>query len=271
MLREWAVCLGKWAQTLPRRNRFLRDCTTGGGSAIVQSLPFAVHGGLGALGHEVAPIEHAAPAEPAPAEPAPVEPAPVEPAPRAVTRGEILGPDEPPAPAHPRPWYLQGAEPGQDPLVIRGKQNGTALPTEPSSDLADRASNNSSEGLKRLWNRCQLRRRSVHLEGGFERSGGRSWEPQPGNLEVEQTRQIQAKGSPSITLAEAIKKAKADAVAAKLGVPPIRTEAPGIKPLTSFESPSPAHTAVYNDLIAGGMREARAANFVERARGTHRG
>ena len=267
--------LGQMGANVVENKPLLQDVPQAAGSAIVQSLPFAVHGGLGALGHEPAPVEHAAPAEPArtepapaepaPAEPAPVEPAPVEPAPRAVTRGEILGPDEPPAPAQPRPWYMQGAEPGQDPLVIRGAERNWT-PQE-LSDLVDRAPN-TPEGLKRFMEQMPAPA-SVHLEGGFERSGGR-WEPQPGNLEVEQTRQIQAKGGPSITLAEAIKKAKADAVAAKLGVPPIQTRTPGLKypPLTSFESPSPAHTAVYNDLIAGGMREARAANFVERARGT---
>ena len=246
--------LGQVGANVAENKPLLQDVPQAAGSAIVQSLPFAVHGGVGALSHEVAPTEHGAPAEPAPAEPAPVEPAPVEPAPRAVTRGEILGPDEPPAPAQPRPWYMQGAEPGQDPLVIRGAERTTWTPQE-LSDLVDRAPN-TPEGLKRFMEQMPTPA-SVHL--GDE-----------GTLEAEQTRQIQAKGGPSITLAAAIKKAKADAVAAKLGVPPARTIRPGLTypPLTSFESPSPAHTAVYNDLIAGGMREARAANFVERARGT---
>ena len=45
--------LGQVGANVAENKPLLQDVPQAAGSAIVQSLPFAVHGGIGALGHEV--------------------------------------------------------------------------------------------------------------------------------------------------------------------------------------------------------------------------
>ena len=136
---------GQVGENIAENKPLLTNVPQAAGAAVVQSLPFAVHGGIGALGHEPAPAEHVAPAEPAPTEPARIEPAPS----RPVTASEMLGPDRPETPparsftpeqeAYNK-WYPdKTVEPGQDPLVIRGAERNWT-PQE-LADLIDRAPN----------------------------------------------------------------------------------------------------------------------------------
>ena len=193
--------LGQVGANVTENKPILQDVPQAAGSAAVQSLPFAVHGGIGALGHEPASTEPAAPlGEHGP----PIESVPVDTGAehgppsdqRPVTRGEILGPDEPPAPEVARPltaedaaynkWYPdKTVQPGQDPLVIRGAERTTWSPQE-LADLVDRAPT-TPEGLKRFMEQVPAPA-SVHL--GDE-----------GTLEAEQTRQMRV-NQPPITPTE---------------------------------------------------------------------
>ena len=141
-----------------------------GESAGIQGL---IGGAIGARhGKEVEPVRVEEP-EVHPTEPA----APVTPPPRPVTTNEVLGPDVPPEPTPPRPWYMQGAEPGQDPLVIRGAERTTWTPQE-LSDAIQRLPAGTPEELRSVLE--SLAPTSVHL--GDE-----------GDVETEQTRQMQAR------------------------------------------------------------------------------
>ena len=230
---------------------------------MVQSLPFAVHGGVGALlGHEPAPVEHAAPlGEHGP----PIESVPVgtgaEHGPpsdqRPITRGEILGPDEPPAPEVQRfrtaeeeaynKWYPdKTVEPGQDPLVIRGAERTTWTPQE-LADLVDRAPT-TPEGLKRFIEQVGAPT-GLHL--GDE-----------GALEAEQTRQMRV-NQPPITPTELLTRrapvdlntaiARQRAAASLGGTPPVRPAEPSPAPSVHVSESEPFTSKIANRYTAERM------------------
>lgn len=162
---------------------------------------------------EVEAPEHVAPVEPKPAEPA-------EPAPRPVTGAEILGPDVPETPPTPRPWYMQGAEPGQEPLVIRGAEREAFTPQE------------LSESVQRLpaGTPEELRARIESLQ-----SPAAWYLGDEGTQEVQQARETQAPAPPP-TLAEAIQQQRRAATATALGGEPLLTRR---APPISGEPPPP--------------------------------
>ena len=178
-------CMALSISVLDQTQQVVSNITTGrpigegmleaGVSAGIQGL---IGGAVGGRHGEVA--EPVRTEEPVHAE----EPAaPVTPPPRPVTTDEVLGPDVAEPPAAPRPWYLQGAEPGQDPLVIRGAERSTWTPQE-LSDAVQRIPNGTPEELRSVLESMQSPT-GLHL--GDE-----------GDVEAEQTRRMRSM-NPQIT------------------------------------------------------------------------
>ena len=186
---------GQVGENVAENKPLLTNVPQAVGSAVVQSLPFAVHGGI----HGVA---EGPPVKPEVREPisdipltentklprnvvgggaetaVPSEPTPIltpnravrtsdvlgsEPGPRQVSTSDVLGPQEDYTPQEPLPWYKQGVAPAdrQDPLVIRGAERTTFTPQE-LSDAISRMPGGTPEELRTALERL-VSPTSVHL------------------------------------------------------------------------------------------------------------
>jgi hypothetical protein len=173
----------------------------GVGGAVQGAIGGAIGGRHGA---EVEVPEHVTPVEPKP-----------------VSRAEMLGPDVPPEPTPPRPWYLQGAEPGQDPLVIRGAEREAFTPQELSESIQRLPAGTPEELASRIKSLQSPAAWYLGDEGTQE--------------EVQQAKGAQAP-SPPPTLAEAIQQQRRAATATALGGEPLLTRR---APPISGEPPPP--------------------------------
>ena len=221
--------LGKAGENLAENKPLLTDVPQAAGSAVVQSLPFAVHGGIHGVAEgppvkpevrEPTPTTRLAP-EPAPAEPAPAPATPV-------SRSGILGPEETGTPPIGERWY----DPG--PITTRPVERAFS-PQELQQAVAKLSdAGMSPDQIRQVIN--QLSPGYEGLKAGtekgeiFQRAG---LAPEEMNLEAARTQQLQAS----------------------------RTGG------TTPDLPSLQHEQAYRDLVQSGMSPTRARNFVSRAVG----
>ena len=215
---------GQVGSNIAENKPLLQDVPQAAGSAIVQSLPFVVHGGLHGVAEgppvkpevqEPVPTTHLAP-EPAAAEPAPTPETPTTP----VSRSSILGPEETGTPPVGERWY----DPG--PITTRPIERTAFSPQE----LSQAVSRLSDAGMSP----DQIHQVISQLQPGYEQGVQSVRLGAEGDLEAARTQQIQANRTGVVTP----------------------------------DLPSQAHAQVYRDLVASGMSDTRARNFVSRAKGT---
>ena len=117
------------------------------------------------------------------------------------------------APSASRPWYMEGAEPGQDPLVIRGAERTTFTPQELAEAVQRTSASSSPE---------ELRQRFESLQSPA------AWfldSAEAQQAEIDKAQAAQAPSPPPKTLEEAITQQRRAAAAASLGETTKATEA----------------------------------------------
>lgn len=222
----------------------LENVLQSAGSAALQTLPFGLHGAIHATvnPHVEAPPEVHVPPEPVP-EIRPTEtgvphgPGAPEAQPLGVQRPVTVEQNVPEAAPPPsKPWYMEGAEPGQDPLAIRGAERTTFTPQELTEAVQRMPAGATPE---------ELRARAAALQPPASLVLG-----EESQREIQQAQKAQVPQ----TLAQAIRQQRA------------ATKISELKP-SPYPENYPARAEVFQDLVNKGMDPTKAREYVAKANG----